>query len=213
MPTIKLLSMAVCFTSSSDFVSATARKLESFRSLPVGWHYGHGDPLNVDVIEKALEMDGYYRNLGFTSTDAFPAADGEVMITAYRGSHCIETTISTDLLYSVTYEDDGAEISATPNDIDEVSAKRKVLQIGAEIWLGLLGLSMEATTIKRGGGSQDSRSRTLKVGGFLSSVEIAWTPQGSQFAGTSGHITPSELLESHRFTGSSENQYFLVNTG
>ena len=205
--------MSVYFASSSDFVSATARKIESFRSLPAGWHYGQGGPLNMVVIEKALEMDGYYRKLGFTSTDAFPGADGELMITAYRGPHCIETTISTDLRYSVTYECDGAEMSATPNDINEVSAKRKVLQIGAEIWLGLLGLSTEGSTTKRVRGSQASRSRTLKVGGFLSSVEIAWMPQGSQFANTSGHITPSESLASHQFTGSSGNQYFLANTG
>jgi hypothetical protein len=119
------------FTLASEFVSATAQK----RFLPAGWHYGEGGPLSMIVVTKALEIDGYYRELGFTSTDAFPGANGELMITAYRGSHCIETTISTDLRYLVTYERDDAEISATPDDVDESNAKRRIRQIGSEIWL------------------------------------------------------------------------------
>jgi len=198
------------FTSASDFVSATAVKIESFRSLPVGWHYGEGGPLSVDVVKKALRIDGFYRQLGFTTTDAFPGANGELMITAYRGPHCIETIVSTDLRYSVTHECDGTEIYATP-DVDEIVARRKIKEIGAEIWrsLGLLGLSTESTTTKGGRGSQASRSKTQKVAGFLLSLETAWMPQGGQFVNTSGRITLRESLANPRFTGSSRNQYFL----
>lgn len=132
--------MTINFTSASDFVSATAAKIKSFRSLPIGWHYGQGGPLRADVVNKALEIDGYYRQLGFTTTDAFPGANGELMITAYRGIHCIETTISTDLRYSVTHERDDAEISAT-QDVSEINAKRIINQIGAEIWRGSRSLT------------------------------------------------------------------------
>lgn len=202
--------MKIHFTSASDFVSATAKKIRSFGSLPIGWHYGQGGPLSADVINKALAIYDYYRQLGITTTDAFPGADGELMITAYRGSNCIETTISTDLRYSVAHERDNAEISATQG-VSEIIAKRTIKQIGAEIWrsLGLLGLSTESTTTKGGRDSQASRSRTLKEEGFLSYLETAWMPQGIQFANTSGPITLPVSLANPRFTGSSRNQYFL----
>lgn len=202
--------MKFSFTSASDFVSATAVKIESFRSLPVGWHYGQGGPLSVDVVNKALQIDAYYRQLGFTTTDAFPGANGELMITAYRGPHCIETIISTDLRYSVTHERDDAEISATP-DVDEIIAKRTIKQIGAEIWRSF-GLFTESTTTKGGRGSQALHSKTQPVAGFLSSLETAWMPQGGQFASTSGPITLRELLGTPPYTGSSRNQYFLQKT-
>lgn len=198
------------FTSASDFVSATAKKIRSFGALPIGWHYGQGRPLSVDVINKALAIDGYYRQLGFTTTDAFPGADGELMITAYRGPNCIETIISTDLHYSVTHERDNTEISAAQG-VSEIISKRTIKQIGAEIWrsLGLLGLSTESTTTKRGRGLQGSRSRTQKVAGFLSFSESVWMPQRNPFANTSGTITLNESLANPQFTGSSRNQYFL----
>lgn len=202
--------MTINFTSVSDFVSTTAKKIRSFGSLPIGWHYGQGGPLSVDVINKALAIDGYYRQLGFTTTDAFPGADGELMITAYRGPNCIETIISFDLHYSVTHERDDEEISATQG-VSEIIAERVIKKIGAKIWrsLGLLGLSTESTTTKRGRGSQASRSRTLKEEGFLSYLETAWMPQGIQFADTSGPITLPVSLANPPFTGSSRNQYFL----
>jgi len=191
--------MTINFTSASDFVSATAAKIKSFRSLPTGWHYGQGGPLRADVVNKALEIDGYYRQLGFTTTDAFPGANGELMITAYRELHCIETTLSTDLRYSVTHERDDAEMSAT-QDVSEIIAKRIINQIGAEIWRSF-GLSTESTTTKGGKGSQASRSKTQKVVVFLSFSESVWMPQRSPFANTSAPIASRESLASPRFTG------------
>ena len=202
--------MTIDFASVSDFVSATAAKIESFRLLPKGWHYGQGGPLRVDVVNKALEIDSYYRQLGFTATDAFPGADGEIMLTTYRGSHCIETIISTDMRYSVTHERDDTELSAAP-DVNEIAAKQTIRQIGAEIWRSF-GLSTESTTTKGGKGSQASRSKTQRVAVFLSFSESVWMPQRSPFANTSGPITPRESLASRRFIGGSLNQYFLTNT-
>lgn len=200
--------MTIDFASVSDFVSATAAKIESFRLLPVGWHYGQGGPLSVDVANRALQIDSYYRQLGFSTTDAFPGADGEIMLTAYRGSHCIETIISTDLRYSVTHERDDTELSAAP-DVDEIAAKQIIRQIGAEIWRSF-DLSMDITTTKLKRSSEASRSKTQQVAAVYQSFSgTAWTLRGGQFVNTSGSITPYELLANPLFTGSSLNQYFL----
>lgn len=194
-------------TSASDFVSATAAKVQSFKSLPLGWHYGQGGPLSVDVANRALQIDSYYRQLGFSTTDAFPGADGEIMLTAYRGSHCIETIISTDLRYSVTHERDDTELSAAP-DVDEIAAKQTIRQIGAEIWRSF-DLSMDITTTKLKRSSEASRSKTQQVAVYQSFSGTAWTLRGGQFVNTSGSIIPYELLANPLFTGSSLNQYFL----
>lgn len=186
------------FTSDLEFVSATAEKILSFRSLPVGWHYGRGGPLSVDVVNRALQIDSYYRQLGFSTTDAFPGADGELMITAYRGPHCIETIISTDLRYSVTHERDDTEISAI-SDLDDRAAKQTIRRIGAEIWCSF-GLSIQSTTTKRGKGSEASRSKTQPVAEFPSFCESVWRPQRSPFADISEHTTPI-LLENLQSTG------------
>lgn len=134
--------MTFSFIRVSDLVSGTSQKIASFVSLPVGWHYGQGGPLSDIAINKALQIDSYYRRLGFTATNAFPGADGELMITAYRGQHCIETVISRDLRYSVMYERDDIEISATLDE-DDAATKRKIKRIRGEIWrsLGSSGLS------------------------------------------------------------------------
>lgn len=202
--------MQIYFTSASDFVSATAEKITSFRSLPVGWHYSQGGPLSDNVINKALQIDSYYRQLGFTATDAFPGADGELMITAYRGPHCIETVISSDARYSVTHERDDTEISATL-DVDETTAKRTITRIGGEIWrsLGSSVLFMESTTTKGRRGLEAWRSKTQEMAGFLLFSGTAWMTQSDQFVNISGSTTQRESLANLQFTGSSSNQYFL----
>ena len=178
--------MPFIFIRVSDFVSATAQKIASFRLLPVGWHYGQGGPLSDNAVNKALEIDSYYRQLGFTTTDAFPGADGELMITAYRGPHCIETVISRDALYSVTHERDDTEISATL-DVDRITAIRTIRRVGGEIWrsLGWSALFMESTTTKGRRGLEASRSKTQVMAGFLSFSGTAWTTQSNQFVSTS----------------------------
>lgn len=202
--------MAFSFILVSGFVSVTAEKIKSLSSLPAGWHYGQGGPLSDIVINKALEIDSYYRQLGFTTTDAFPGANGELMITAYRGPHCIETVISSDARYSITHERDDTEISTTL-DVDELTAKQTIKRIGEEIWrsVGSSALFMESTTIRGGRGLQASRSKTQETAVFLSFSGTAWMPQSDQFVNTSGPTTQRESLANHQFTGSSRNQYFL----
>lgn len=206
--------MTFSFIWVSDLVSATSQKIASFRSLPLGWHYGQGGPLSDIVINEALQIDSYYRQLGFTTTDAFPGTNGELMITAYRGPHCIETVISRDMRYSVTHERDDTEISAIL-DTDHTAAKRTIKRIRGGIWrsLGSSDLSMERSTTKGGRSLQGSRLKTQVMAGFLPFSGTAWMPQSDQFVSTSGSITQRESLAIPQFTGSSGNQYFPPSIG
>ena len=62
----------------------TRRKLESFMSLPVGWHYGKGGPISPEIIDLGLRTEAMLRDAGWPETDCFPGCDGEVQVTGYR---------------------------------------------------------------------------------------------------------------------------------
>lgn len=77
-------------------MNETEQKIRSFRSLSPGWHYGSGVAPTNDMIAKAVQYEALYRLLGYPITDAFPGADGEIMVTAYHGDFYVELTLETD---------------------------------------------------------------------------------------------------------------------
>src|ERR1700733_11173864 len=76
--------------------SETAEKIESFRFLPTGWHFGEGGPADEIAIASAEEMLGVFIQNGVVDTGAFPGVAGEVMVTAYIDSHYVEAIAETD---------------------------------------------------------------------------------------------------------------------
>lgn len=92
-----------------DDFSETDRKIRSFGSFSPGWHYGRGVPAPQHVVGIARAYLMYFMMLGFTETDAFPGVDGEIMVTAYRGTHCIEVTVGVDRTFTVTHESNGED--------------------------------------------------------------------------------------------------------
>src|ERR1022692_627445 len=86
---------------------ATARKIESYKRLPHGWHYGQGGPAAFRTIQVALGYLSMFMGFGFIETDAFPGVGGEIMVTAYRGKHCVEVTVEVDNTYTVSHQYDG----------------------------------------------------------------------------------------------------------
>jgi hypothetical protein len=90
-------------------ISRTDDKIRSFANLPAGWHYGRGGAVGGDIIRIARRYLWCFLMLGFTETDAFPGAGGEIMVTAYRDGHCIQVTIEVDKTFVVTHEFNGDE--------------------------------------------------------------------------------------------------------
>jgi len=88
----------------SAVATATAEKIISFGSLAPGWHYGNGGPINSKTIDLALAIYWQFFLGGLEETDAFPGADGEVMVTAYFDAHYLEVIVESDDTMSFTYE-------------------------------------------------------------------------------------------------------------
>lgn len=71
----------------------TIEKINSYRSLPKGWHYGEGQAISNEVIECALSIQKGLKEQGLGFTDAFPGLNGEVRVTAYKDDFYLEFTV------------------------------------------------------------------------------------------------------------------------
>jgi hypothetical protein len=121
--------------------NGTTNKIRSFADLPNGWHFGAGRPPSAAMISKALGWHDKLRRVGFADTDAFPGANGEIMVTGYEGSHYVEILLETDATVSLVYERDGVEVicldHAAPDKISET-----IEGIAGKIWT-TLGYSIQ----------------------------------------------------------------------
>jgi hypothetical protein len=115
--------------------SRTLQKLENFGSLQTGWHYGSGGPIDGAVLNLARELHSYLLFVGFTHTDAFPAEDGEVLLTAYHKDHYIGVIIepgpnhSFSLNHEINRVDSEYVEGVTKGDV-----QRLLRQIARSIW-------------------------------------------------------------------------------
>jgi hypothetical protein len=91
-------------------VTETARKIDSFRYLPKGWHYGEGGPAQEAAAASAEAILWVFALSEISDTGAFPGAHGEVMVTAYVDSHYLEAIAEIDGSISLTYEVDDVEM-------------------------------------------------------------------------------------------------------
>lgn len=98
------------FPTQSEEYADTASKILSFENLKAGWNYGEGGPISKSVIDTALAIYWHLQVLDFEETDAFPGIDGEIMVTAYRGNHYIESIVEIDGSISLQYEEADTEI-------------------------------------------------------------------------------------------------------
>ena len=72
---------------------STAKKLQSYLNLPVGWHYGASGPASPDVVSLALRAELMLREAGY-ETDSFPGADGEIQVCGYLNGICMTVEVS-----------------------------------------------------------------------------------------------------------------------
>jgi hypothetical protein len=110
----------------------TAEKIRSFTSFPDGWHYGSGGPASAKMTQIALDYLYQYIASGFRETDAFFGPDGQIMVTAYHGKHCVEVTVDVDRLFTVSHQFDGEDRFYEP-EISSLRASVEVARIVSNI--------------------------------------------------------------------------------
>ena len=74
----------------------TIDKIRSFLSLKDGWDFGAGIAFDMETVNRALLLEMVMREQGIPDTDAFPGADGGIMVTGYFGKIYVEYAVNTD---------------------------------------------------------------------------------------------------------------------
>jgi hypothetical protein len=187
----------------------TAAKISSFAHLPRGWHYGKGVPAHPDTVRIATEYLLTLTALLFEETDAFPGADGEILVSAYRGKHCVEVTVETDRSFAVSHQLDGAERFHAA-ELSGINASLALLKIARDIEQEECGTSIWSTlntmTTTLGGSiALPSKAQAMEAAhrSFWNNAELMIAVQSA----LTFNATTRGLAASHQSSGGSTIQY------
>ncbi|MCI0486290.1 MAG: hypothetical protein L0229_06785 [Blastocatellia bacterium] len=195
--------------SESDRIAATTKKIQGFKNLPQGWHYGEGVPPSDDTINKAVSLNIEAANSEFTKTNAFPGIDGEIQFTIYQGEAYLEFTIETNGSITFLYEENNEEKEYQEN-LSFNEAVEKIRDFKEKVWPSSELFTNSITTQTRGASraSLSNLPATIAVSQFL--IKSAPYVTTQVFVSTSRDIT-SRLPVILLFSGTSRTERFLTN--
>lgn len=128
-------------------LNKTQEKLISFAYLPIGWNFNKGVPAQEAALKTAITLLEVLINSGFKDTDAFPAEDGSVMVSAYVGSDSYDFDVKVDGTITVAHarEDDDLFYQ---EGMQVGEAQKKIKEFASEKWPTSDYLISNATTSK-----------------------------------------------------------------
>ena len=95
-------------------------KIQSFRDLPDGWDFGYGKAPSQFVIDIAIEIYRFGKNLGL-NTEVFPIVDGSLEISLYMRDHFMDCLIQENGQIEFSYEIGIGEKYETILQIENIS--------------------------------------------------------------------------------------------
>lgn len=107
-------------------------KLFEFASMPHGWNYGQGVPASASQLDRGAHFLSYLKGIGLSETDVFPGTDGEILIRAYHGGHCLGFLFELDNTISLSHEIND-ESEDCPENVSLAEAQRFASSVFAEI--------------------------------------------------------------------------------
>ncbi|MCP4683059.1 MAG: hypothetical protein GY864_12055 [Desulfobacterales bacterium] len=189
----------------------TKKKIQSFKELKSGWHYGEAVPLEQSILDKAISLNREAIRLAFFETDAFPGLNGEVMFTIYYEGHYLEFTFEPDGSVTFYHEEADKEISYQQG-LSFQDAKTKIKEFRKETWKASASLT-ESTMIAGYAGLPVLHLKTQeKIPASRLLVQSASASLTEPFAIISGS-TIKELPANLPSFGSSQQKYYLTATG
>lgn len=91
--------------------SSTETLIQSFSSLPEGWHYGSGQGATKEATNIALDICKLLMKYNANELGAFPDVEGGILVTGYNNDHTIEIFCKPDRLLDLLHETDDSVIS------------------------------------------------------------------------------------------------------
>ncbi len=113
--------------------SKTQEKLISFAYLPIGWNFNSGLPAEQQALKTAFALLDALVGAGFKDTDAFPAEDGSVMVSAYVGaeSYDFDVKVGGTITIAHTREDEDLFYQ---EGMQLESVKKKIKEFALQKW-------------------------------------------------------------------------------
>jgi hypothetical protein len=103
--------MTISNSTSIISPNITELKIQGFKELESGWHYGEGISFGQAVTDDAIALIKEANHLGFYETDAFPGVNGEIMVTIYFKSHYLEFIVEPNGSVTFSHEEGNEEVS------------------------------------------------------------------------------------------------------
>lgn len=94
----------------TSFLSAAQIAIDSFAEMQDGWHYGSGLAPDANTRRRASVALERMQTLGLRDIQAFPGADGEILLSATRGDDYFSATIERNGLYAFNHEHADEEV-------------------------------------------------------------------------------------------------------
>ena len=155
-------------------------KIRAFSQLPLGWYYGEGGPITDEVINVSLELFRYARELMFFEFEPFPGANGELLLSIYKGDYTLDLMVEPDLSITATLER-GKEEVYDDEGLSVAEAKRRIHDLRKQIWMQSDSFT-PGTTVPNLVDSRASRSSHLVTAqAFQSSIVNASSTLTSQY--------------------------------
>lgn len=179
------------FIYAPDPIQQTIR---SFGCLPHGWHYGDGAPAAPDLIALALASVGRLKALGAESLEAFPNLDGGILVSAYRGSVCVDLIIHPGDKVSLLVEDDDTEIF----EKEDLTLFEALRTVGEKKWLSdpsSAFLIQSTTVINKSDLSLQYLVNQESTTAYLSYFNAVLTNLKFQYVTISGSTILQQLVE------------------
>jgi len=110
-------------TSMGSYRASRIReRIRSFQNLPDGWHYGEGVMIPDHVRDDALEISEMFESHEAEDIEAFPCADGGILVSGYRGKRTVDVLCRPCGMLDISMEEDGIlqedETDRNPDDLE-----------------------------------------------------------------------------------------------
>jgi len=108
-------------------IKETINKVESFKILQKGWHFGEGDAISDDYVKVGTVFLQFAELMGTQKANAFPGENGELQIAFYQDNKFLEITIEANSKITVAEDVNNKNISYEENlNLTEVIEKLKI---------------------------------------------------------------------------------------
>ena len=162
--------------------SRIRKRIRSFQDLPAGWHYGEGVMIPDRVRDGALEISEMFESHEAEDIEAFPCADGGILVSGYRGKWAVDVLCRPCGMLDISLEEDGIlreDKDRTDQNLGDLETFLKGL-----MWQKSFVCSTRNNSVSAKGGLKVSPLGNPRTAGFPPSIGPALTATASPNAPT-----------------------------